>query len=67
MAEIEEQMKGEEKRRVEKQLRKRKPPGPISYRLMWNRGRFAAFKKRRSESQEREIKTEKEVKKGAVW
>ena len=65
MEEIEEQMKEDGKKRVEKQLRRRKPPVSISYRLMWGRGRPAAFKKRRGESQER-VKTEKEVKKEEV-
>ena len=66
MAEIEEQRKEKEKRWVEKQLRKRKQPGPISYRLVWIRGWRAAFKKRRVESPKRELKTEKEENKEAV-
>ena len=67
MAEVEEQRKEKEKRHVEKQLRIRKPPGLISYGLVWSRGWRAAFKKRRAESPKRELNTEKEEKKEAVW
>ena len=64
-AEIE-QMKVAEKRRVEKLLRKRKPPGPIFFRMVRNRGQGASKRKKRGfENQERD-KTENDVKKEEV-
>ena len=61
-----EERKEDERRRVEKQLRKRKMPGPISFRTVWRRGREVSKKKKKVEKSEGEIKTEGDVKKEAV-
>ena len=51
---IEEERKEKERRHVEKQLRRRKLPGPISYNLVWGRGWRSAFKRMRVEIPKRE-------------
>ena len=45
MKEVEEVREEKERRHMEKKLRKRVPPGPISYNMVWNRGWRSAFKR----------------------
>ena len=58
---IEDERKEKERRHMEKQLRKRVPPGPMSYRMVWNRGGRSTFKRMREEGSRRELNTGESV------
>ena len=47
---VEEERKEKERKHIEKQLRKRVPPGPISYSMVWNRGWRSSFKRMKTEN-----------------
>merc|ERR1712105_514086 len=47
---VEEEGKEKERRHTGKQLRKRAPPGPISYSTVWNRGWRSSFKRKKTEN-----------------
>ena len=60
--EVEAERKEGERKRVEKRLRRRKVPGPISFNSVWRRGREVSKKKKKKVE-----KSEREIKQKAKW